>query len=79
VEAAILTIMFGPYELTRVVYVLLVIAFAAVMSYMVWYNLRIKRLQKRMEGDRPRHYGTTESIAVATEANHQAHLEHRKH
>ena len=32
--------MFGPEALTRVVYVLLVIVFISVVSYMVWYNLR---------------------------------------
>jgi hypothetical protein len=62
-----------------VVYVLLVVAFVAAMGYMVWYNLRIKRRLKQIEGDTHQRYGKSEGIAVATEANHQAHLEHRKH
>jgi hypothetical protein len=66
--------MFGPEQLTRVVYVLLVIGFVAVMSYMVWYNLRIKHRQKELEGSTHQHFGTEEGIAVATEAEHQAHL-----
>ena len=70
-------IMFGPEALTRVVYVLLVIGFVAVMSYMVWYNLRIKRRLKELEGVSHQHYGTEEGIAVATEAEHEAHLHHR--
>jgi hypothetical protein len=70
--------MFGPEALTRVVYVLLVIGFVAVMSYMVWYNLRIKRRTRQLEGSNHQHLGTEEGIAAGTEAEHQAHL-HRKH
>ncbi|HEY4009066.1 MAG TPA: hypothetical protein VGM11_02865 [Acidobacteriaceae bacterium] len=69
--------MFGPEALTRVVYVLLVIGFVAVMSYMVWYNLRIKRRTRQLEGSTHQHFGTEEGIAAGTEAEHQAHLEHR--
>lgn len=68
--------MFGPEALTRVVYVLLVIGFIAVISYMVWYNLRIKRRQKQLETG-GHHFGTEEGIAAATEAEHQAHLRHK--
>ena len=75
-ETAIKTIMFGPEALTRVVYVLLVIGFVAVISYMVWYNLRIKRRQKELEAGTGQHFGTEEGIAVATEAEHQ-HLYRR--
>lgn len=77
-ETAIQTTMFGPYALTRVVYVLLVIAFVAVMIYMVWYNLRIKRRTRELESSTHQHFGTEEGIAAGTEAEHQAHL-HRKH
>jgi hypothetical protein len=77
VDTAIETIMFGPEALTHVVYVLLVIGFIAVMSYMVFYNLRIKRRQKQLESDSHQHFGTEEGIAIATEAEHQAHLQHR--
>jgi hypothetical protein len=66
--------MFGPEALTRVVYVLLIIVFVSVISYMVWYNLRIKHRQKELEGSSHQHFGTEEGIAVATEAEHQAHL-----
>jgi hypothetical protein len=69
--------MFGYESLTRVVYVLLVIAFVAVMSYMVWYNLRIKRRTRQLEAGSGQHLGTTEGIAVGTEAEHQAHLHHK--
>ena len=69
--------MFGPEALTRVVYVLLVIGFVAVMSYMVWYNLRIKHRTKELEGSTHQHFGTEEGIAVGTEAEHQAHLNRR--
>jgi hypothetical protein len=67
-------IMFGPEALTRVVYVLLVIGFIAVMSYMVWYNLRIKRKTQQLEAGTKQHFGTEEGIAAGTEAEHQAHL-----
>jgi hypothetical protein len=77
VETVIQTIMFGPEALTRVVYVLLVIGFIAVMSYMVYYNLRIKHRQKELERGTGHHFGTEEGIALATEAEHQAHLRHR--
>ena len=70
--------MFGPYQLTRVVYVLLVIGFVAVMSYMVWYNLRIKRRTREIEGNTHQHLGTEEGIAAGTEAEHQARLHHHK-
>lgn len=70
--------MFGYESLTRVVYVLLVIGFVAVISYMVWYNLRIKRRTQELEGSTHQHFGTEEGIAVGTEAQHQAHL-HRRH
>lgn len=71
--------MFGPYQLTRVVYVLLVIAFVCVMTYMVVYNLRIKRRQKQLESGSGQHFGTEEGIAVATEAEHEAHIKHKHH
>ena len=70
--------MFGYESLTRVVYVLLVIGFVAVISYMVWYNLRIKHRTQELEGSLHQHFGTEEGIAVGTEAQHQAHL-HRRH
>ena len=70
--------MFGYESLTRVVYVLLVIGFIAVISYMVWYNLRIKHRTQQLESGSGQHFGTEEGIAVGTEAEHQAHL-HRKH
>jgi hypothetical protein len=69
--------MFGPEALTRVVYVLLVIGFVAVMSYMVWYNLRIKRRTQELESNTHQHYGTEEGIAAGTEAEHQAHVHHK--
>lgn len=69
--------MYGPYQLTHVVYVLLVIAFVAVETYMVVYNLRMKRREKAMQGGR-RHLGTEESIAASAQARHQEHLQ-RKH
>jgi hypothetical protein len=66
--------MFGPEALTRVVYVLLVIVFISVVSYMVWYNLRIKHRTQELEKGSGQHFGTEEGIAVGTEAEHQAHL-----
>lgn len=69
--------MFGPYELTRVVLVLLVIAFVAAISYMVWYNLRMKHKQQQLEG-KGKHFGTEEGIAAAYEAQYEERL-HRKH
>ena len=66
--------MFGPEALTRVVYVLLVITFVAVMSYMVWYNLRIKHKTQQLEAGAGQHFGTEEGIAAGTEAEHEAHL-----
>ena len=76
-ETVILTIMLGYETLTRVVYVLLVIAFVAVMSYMVWYNLRIKRRTRQLESESGQNFGTPEGIAAGTEAEHQAHLHRR--
>ena len=67
--------MFGPEALTRVVYVLLVIVFIAVISYMVWYNLRIKHRTQELEGSTHQHFGTEEGIAMGTEAEHQVHLQ----
>ena len=69
--------MFGPEALTRVVYVLLVIVFISVVSYMVWYNLRIKHRTQELEGSSHQHFGTEEGIAVGTEAEHQARLHHK--
>lgn len=69
--------MYGPWALTHVVYVLLVIAFIAVETYMVVYNLKMKRREKAMESGR-RHLGTEEGIAAAAEAKHQDDLR-RKH
>jgi len=68
--------MFGPEALTRVVYVLLVIVFISVVSYMVWYNLRIKHKTQELERGTGQHFGTEEGIAAGTEAEHQAHLHH---
>jgi hypothetical protein len=65
--------MFGYEALTRVVYVFLIISFVAVISYMVWYNLRIKHRTQQLESG-GQHFGTEEGIAVGTEAEHQAHL-----
>jgi hypothetical protein len=69
--------MFGPTALTHVVYVLLVIAFICVMTYLIVYNLRIKRRQKQLESSTGQHFGTSEGIAVATEAEHEAHRKRR--
>ena len=77
-ETAIETIMFGYEALTHVVYVLLVIVFIAVISYMVWYNLRIKRRTQQLEGSTHQHFGTEEGIAAGTEAEHQARLHHHR-
>lgn len=77
-ETAIITIMLGYETLTRVVYVLLVLAFVAVISYMVWYNLRIKHKTQQLESGSGQHFGRSEGIAVGTDAEHQAHL-HRRH
>ena len=70
--------MFGYESLTRVVYVLLVIGFVAVISYMFWYNLRIKHKTQQLEGSNHQHYGTEEGIAMGTEAEHQARLHHHR-
>jgi hypothetical protein len=69
--------MFGYEALTHVVYVLLIIGFVAVMSYMVWYNLRIKHRTQQLESSSGQHLGTEEGIAAGTEAEHQAHLHHK--
>jgi uncharacterized membrane protein len=69
--------MYGAYALTRVVYVLLVIAFVAVMAYMVFYNLRMKRREKALEAI-GRQMGTSERIAAAAESAHDDRI-HRKH
>lgn len=68
--------MFGYEALTRVVYVLLVMGFVGVISYMVWYNLRIKHRTQELERGSGQHLGTEEGIAVGTEAEHQARLHH---
>ncbi|HVG27285.1 MAG TPA: hypothetical protein VM865_06745 [Acidobacteriaceae bacterium] len=52
---------------------LLAVIFMAVIGYMVWYNLRLKKRQHSMEGG-GRHMGTEEGIAASSEAEHQAHL-----
>jgi hypothetical protein len=70
--------MYGYESLTRLVYILLVIAFVAVMSYMVWYNLRIKRRTRELEGSANQRYGSTEGIAAGTQAEHQAHLRRKR-
>ena len=69
--------MFGYEALTHVVYVLLVIGFVAVISYMVWYNLRIKHKTQQLERGSGQHFGTEEGIALGTEEAHQAHLHRR--
>ena len=66
--------MFGYEALTQVVYVLLVITFVAVISYMFWYNLRIKHKTQQLEAGTGQRFGTEEGIAAGTEAEHQAHL-----
>jgi hypothetical protein len=68
--------MFGYEALTHVVYVLLVIVFIGVISYMVWYNLRIKHKTQELESSGHQHFGTEEGIALGTEAEHQARLHH---
>jgi hypothetical protein len=70
--------MFGYESLTRVVYVLLILGFIGVISYMFWYNLRIKHRTQRLEGSSHQHYGTEEGIAAGTEAEHQARLHHHR-
>lgn len=70
--------MYGYEALTRVVYVLLVIGFVAVIGYMFWYNLRIKHRTRELESSTNQRFGTEEGIAVGTEAQHQARLS-RKH
>jgi hypothetical protein len=66
--------MFGPWALTHVVYVLLVIGFVAVQSYMVFYNLRMKRREKALAGGQ--RLGNSERIAAAAEAKHIEDLKH---
>ena len=70
--------MFGYESLTRVVYVLLVIAFVAVISYMVWYNLRIKHRTQQLERDSGQHLGTRKELRWVQKPEHQARL-HRRH
>jgi hypothetical protein len=59
-------------------YIVLAIIFASVLTYMVMYNLRLKRLQKGLEGS-GRHMGTEEGISAATEADLHEHRAHRHH
>lgn len=42
--------MFGPWALTHVVYVLLVIAFAGIITYMFVYNAKSKKRQQQVLG-----------------------------
>lgn len=60
--------MFGPYALTHFVYVVLVVAFVAVMSYMFYYNIREKRKEEalRRNGFRPNSKG--EAIIISRNA-----------
>lgn len=57
-------------------YVVLAIIFASVISYMFWYNLKLKRKQRSLEAG-GRHMGTEEGIAAATEAEIREHEQHR--
>lgn len=68
--------MFGYEALTHVVYVLLIIAFVAVETYMIVYNLKMKRREKALESGK-RHLGTEEGIAAAAEEKHQQDLRHK--
>lgn len=68
--------MYGYHALTHVVYALLIIAFVAVETYMVVYNLKMKRREKAMQAG-GRHLGTEEGIAAAAEAAHEEHLRHK--
>ncbi len=43
----------GPYTLTHIVYVALVIAFVCVITGMFVYNASSKKRQKRLVGDNP--------------------------
>jgi hypothetical protein len=66
--------MFGPWALTHVVYVLLVVAFVAIISYMVIYNLRMKAKLKQ-SGAHP--HSKAEEIAMEQELmEHDAHKPH---
>jgi hypothetical protein len=43
----------GPYTLTHIIYVALVIAFVCVLTGMIAYNISSKRKQRRLVGDNP--------------------------
>lgn len=66
--------MYGPWALTHVVYVLLVIGFVAAEGYMVIYNLRMKRREKAMKAA-GHQLGKSEGIAAAAEARHLEYLQ----
>jgi hypothetical protein len=59
-----------------VAYIVLAVIFVSVISYMFWYNLRLKNRQKSLEGG-GRHMGTEEGIAAATESELRSHRDHK--
>lgn len=68
--------MFGSEALTHLVYILLPIAFAAVITYVVVYNLRVKARQRELTPPGEHIHNTPSSIHAATEKLHHEHHRH---
>lgn len=66
----------SPETLTHIVYVILVVAFVSVISYMIVYNLRAKARQNSLQaGGKP--FASHEAAIMATQISESA--EFRKH
>ena len=71
--------MFGPVALTHFVYIMLPIAFVAVMTYVVIYNFRVKARQRELTPPGEHIHNTPSSIHAATEKLHHEHDMHYRH
>jgi Tfp pilus assembly protein PilO len=61
--------MIGPYQLTHIVYVLLVVAFVSVIGYMLYHNRRSRKLQRKLEDHGKTFASTEEGILEAQNAS----------
>ena len=66
--------MIGPYELSNIIYVFIVIIFVIAIAYTVMHNTRIRKRQRELLKPGEEILNTPSSIVAATES-----LQHDRH
>jgi len=66
--------MIGPYELSNIIYVFIVIIFVIAIAYTVMHNTRIRKRQRELLQPGEEILNTPSSIVAATES-----LQHDRH